>query len=296
MRALKGLAPLLLIGIAGLAWLLFISEPGARWLSKVFAPAPPPGPTVGRVMSVSGSVKRIRGGDVAVIASTPAELHDGERLETDAGASALVLLNSQDEIALSPLSGVAFQLWNEQDPQSAIYLTVLGGDIDLKKPGVHGRAYVVRDGRLYLPGQKAVKKPMALTVLRSAPLDMTLNAPSTEDFEPDSASAAKPAETTSFAGEPETLSNEYIDEMIVARKNQLQKCWLGRLKDKPGLKGQLVLQIEISRRGKVKDVRVTDSTLGDESLNKCVMTVVERIPFRSFRGAEISLSYPIGFE
>ena len=84
--------------------------------------------------------------------------------------------------------------------------------------------------------------------------------------------------------------------MMVSRQSQLQKCWLGRLKDRPGLKGQLVLQFEISRRGKVKDLKITDSTFSDDTLSKCVMSVVERLNFRSFKGPEISLSYPISFE
>jgi hypothetical protein len=301
-----------LIGIAGLAWLLFLSEPGSHWLTSFLAPPPTPGPVIGRLMTIEGSGKRVHGGDVVNLKGplkSPFDLHDGDRFETDAGANALVLLNSQDEIKLLPLSSVSFQLWNEQDPASAIYLTVLAGDVDLQKAGVRGRAYVVRDGRLYLPGQKSIKKAMALTVLRSAPLDMTLSGEGTSpgDFETDTGGGGAAGESTAasgesaksdtgFTAEPETLSNEYIDEMITSRQSQLQKCWLSRLKDKPGLKGQLVLQLEINRRGKVKDVKVTDSTVGDETLNKCVITVLERIPFRSFKGSEISLSYPIGFE
>jgi hypothetical protein len=304
-RGLKGLTPLLLIGIAGLAWLLFLSEPGSHWLTSVLVPPPTPGPVIGRVMTVEGSGKRVHGGDVAELRGpikAPFDLHDGDRVETDATSNTLLMLNSQDEIKLPALSSVTFQLWNEQDPASAIYITVLAGDVELQRAGVRGRAYVVRDGRLYLPGQKSIKKALALTVLRSAPLDMTLSGEGTaasgitaaNDFESETADTVKP--DSGFASEPETLSNEYIDEMITSRQGQLQKCWLSRLKDKPGLKGQLVLQLEINRRGKVKDVKVTDSTLGDETLNKCVITVLERIPFRSFKGSEISLSYPIGFE
>ena len=202
---------------------------------------------------------------------------------------------------------MTFQLWNERDSASAIYMTVMAGDVELQKGGVRGRAYVVREGRLYLPGQPAAKKALALTVLRSAPLDMTLGSkdgshPPANDFENDGSSSATAASgdttrpDTGFSSEPETLSNDYIDEMIVSRQGQLQKCWLTRLKDKPGLKGQLMVQLEINRRGKVKEAKVTDSNLNDEALNKCVTSVLERIPFRSFKGSEISLSYPIGFE
>jgi TonB family protein len=309
MRGLKGLTPLLLIGAAGMAWLLFLSEPGSHWLTSFLAPPAPTGPSVGKVISLDGHAKRVHGGDVQKLSAPLAqalELHDGDRFETDAGSHALLQMNSQDELEVQPLSSVTLQLWNDQDTGSPIYMTVLAGDLELKKPGVRGRAYVVREGRLYLPGQKAAKKAMALTVLRSAPLDMSLadsSAPAGDgkgDFEADPTAVAPSGDSgkpdASFTGDPETLSNEYIDEMIVARQGQLQKCWLGRLKDKPGLKGQIILQFEISRRGKVKDIKVADSSIADEPLQKCVMQVVERIAFRSFKGAEISLSYPIGFE
>jgi hypothetical protein len=304
-RGFKGFTPLVVIGIAGLAWLLFVSEPGSHWLTAFLAPPPASGAVVGRLIRGEGGIKRVHGGDVQKLdnpITSPVELHDGDRIETDQGAQALMVLNSQDEIAIPPLSAVSVQLWNEQDPASALYLQVLAGDVELKKAGVRGRAYVVRDGRLYLPGQKPVKKALALTVLRSAPLDMQLaenQAGTASDFETDNSAAALPEESTASSGmsaEPETLSNEYIDEMMTSRQSQLQKCWLSRLKEKPDLKGQIVLQFEITRHGKVKDAKVADTTLNDDSLQKCVISVVERIAFRGFKGPEISLSYPINFE
>lgn len=347
MRGFKGLVPLLLIGFAGLAWLLFLSEPGSHWLTSFLSPPTTPGLVIGRVIALEGSLKRVHGGDVTKVSASPEkplapfDLHDGDRVETDSRTSVVVALNSKDEVELKSLTSVTFQLWNEQDPSSAVYMTLLAGDLDLRKEGVRGRAYVVRSGRLYLPSQIAAAaaeaaKPMALTVLRSAPLDMTLDSGLSEaagdpenegridsridnsdlrgssmggsdntrdDFTPDSSSGANTATSgepdrpdTGFSAEPETLSNEYIDEVIVSRQAQLQKCWLTRLKDKPNLKGQLMVQFEINRRGKVKEAKISESALNDEPLNKCVLTAFERLQFRTFKGPEISLTYPITFE
>jgi hypothetical protein len=102
--------------------------------------------------------------------------------------------------------------------------------------------------------------------------------------------------STSPGVDPETLSNEYIDETISNRQGLLQKCWMSRLKDAPNLKGRMVLQFEISRRGHVKEARIADATFEDDVLKKCVLTVISRITFREYRGPEISLSYPISFE
>jgi hypothetical protein len=159
---------------------------------------------------------------------------------------------------------------------------------------VKGKAYLIHEGRLYFPGQKPVDKPLALTVLRSAPLDMQLADAGATETPPEDEPVVNTEQK--FGPEPDTLSNEYIDEMIVGRQGQLQKCWLGRLKDNPSLKGQILLQFEITRRGQVKDLRIADSNIEDELLKKCVTSVIERLSFRPFKGQEISLSYPINFE
>jgi hypothetical protein len=230
----------------------------------------------------------------------PLDLRDGDQLQSSVQSKAIFILNSRDEFELPAGALVQFQLWNSRDANSAVYLTSIVGQLNLRQPGVQGKSYVVKDGRLYLPGQKPQQKPMALTVLKAAPLDLQLNEKPkvdgvrpVEDFENDNLSTPEDA---SSRVEPHTLSNEMIDETIVENQGHLQKCWLSRLKDAPNLKGQLVIQFEITKRGKVKDARVAETTLEDETLQKCVLAVMERISFRSYNGSEISLSYPIKFE
>lgn len=299
MRLLRG--PLIIAGIVGLVTLFALSEPGARFLAGVVQSPHSVGPEVGRILSFEGQIKRVREGDVEIFAKPldkPLTVYSRDRIEVDGNSKALLQLNSNDEFELLSLTSVALQLWNERDASSAVYLVLNSGDAELKKAGVKGKAYVVRDGRLYSPGQKVSAKPMALTVLKSAPLDIELGSEgkneASTDFQEDP--QQEDAEPQSLATEPETLSNEYIDEMVASRQSQLQKCWISRLKDNPELKGQVILQFEINRRGKVKEIRVADSTFEDDGLKKCAMSVIERINFRTFKGSEISLTYPITFE
>jgi hypothetical protein len=306
MRAFKGLGPLLLIGIAGLALMFFLSEPGAKWLTEKFTPPPPSTLVVGRIVHLEGHLNRIIDGQVTEVKAPlvgPLEIHDGERVEVSKGGRALVILSSLDEFEFGSLSSVHLQLWNSLDPASPIYLGWLAGPVELRKMGVKGKAYVVKDGRLYLPGQRPVQKAMALTVLRAAPLDMTLaesqpigDADAFEGSGEEDENGGGERKTGSFGAEPETLSNEYIDEVIATRQAQFQKCWLSKLKDEPNLKGKIVVQFLISKRGRVREPHISDSTLADETLKKCVTQVIERLQFRSFSGAEISLTYPISFE
>lgn len=284
--------------------MFFLSEPGSKWLASKINRSPPDTLVVGRIVHLEGSLKHIIDGQVTEATAPlagPFDIHDGERVEVEKDARALLILNSQDEFELGSLAAINLQLWNPRDPSSAIYLNWMAGPVHHRKGGVRGKAYVVKDGRLYLPGQKPTQKALALTVLRSAPLDMQLaevQSGSNDEFE---AASDKDRENgtrseESFGTEPETLANEYIDEMIATRQTQFQNCWLTRLKEDPNLKGKIVVQFEISRRGKVRDVRINEATLNDDTLKKCIVQVIERIPFRSFKGPEISLTYPIAFE
>lgn len=306
----RGFAPFIVIGILGLVWMLVVSEQGANWLTSKFS-RPSDALPVARVLDYSGGIKIISNGRVfrhrvgePSAAKPPIAMLDGDRLEVDKGGRAVFSLNSGDEMSVEGLASILFHLWNPKDAASPVYVHDLQGDLKLVKAGVRGHAFIMREGRLYFPGQKPSTKPMALTVLRTAPLDMQLAADvelggsgMPGDAADESAAAEKPAKEPISGVLPETLSNEYIDETISSRQGQLQKCWLSRLKDNPTLKGQVTLQFEISNRGMVREMRVNeDSTITDETLRKCVMTVIERIPFRPYRGTPIALTYPLTFE
>ncbi len=309
MRRLSSIAPLLLLVLAAVIWFVFVSEPFSKWLAKVTNRATYNGHVVGRLVRSEGSSRILHLGDIRLAPTPmekPIELRDGTQIQTSVDSKAIFVLNSQDEFELGPSGLVQIQLWNSRDPSSPAYITNSLGQLKLQKAGAKGKAYVIRDGRLYLPGQAVVTPPMALTVLRSAPLDLALadqSSASTDDGESDSLNAAdSSAEDEESAAplatglDPETLSNEYIDEVISRRQSLLQRCWLSRIKDAPTLKGNIILQFEISRRGKVRDIRVIDATLDDDTLTKCVISVFSRIAFRPYKGPEISLSYPITFE
>lgn len=304
MQPLKALFPLITVLAAAITWLV-LSEPGSQILTSWLQPWRPQGPQVGQILTLQGSMKTVRDGRVEAFEGQlekPLPVHSGDRIEVDAKSRAVIVLNSQDELQLVPFTAAALQLWNERDPNSAVYLTLLNGEAELKKPGVKGKAYIVREGRLYLPGQAATNKPMSLTVLKNAPLDMQLGEET--DAPPVDSSGEASGPTTGleeepkaeFGAEPETLSNEYIDETISSRQGLLQKCWLARVRENPNAKVKMTVQFEISRRGKVREVRVADSTVDDDTLKNCVSQVFERLAFRTFKGSEIALSYPIQFE
>lgn len=303
-----------LLVLAGLGWFFLVSDYGSEWLAKHVITTNSKGLVVGKITSIEGEAKRIHAGGVDKLTSPLAaqiELFDGDRVETAAKTHLTLVLNSQDELELEPLTAVNFSVWNPRANGSPIYIQALVGEARVKTQGVRGKAYFVREGRLYYPGQLPSEKPMALTIPRDesvAALELAEGDESEVSIEIDDSKVNEPTSPESqgdaddvppnkrFGVEPETLSNEYIDETITSRGKQFQKCWLLRLKDNPDLKGRITLQFEISKRGRAQGVRATESTVDDEALVRCVITVVERITFRPFKGSEISVSYPLTFE
>lgn len=288
------------VGIVGLVFILALSDSLSERITGWLFGNQFNGTIVARLVQLDGKAKVISGNRERQIVgplSEPTLFADGDRLEVSENATASLILNSQDEFMARPSTSIMFQLWNPLDGQSPIYVTVLSGQLDLQKAGVRGRAYLVKNGRLYMPGQE-IQPPRTSLTINHKEIDLELSENQlTEDAEPlETQVEVEPGMDRPNGIEPETLSNEYIDESIGRKQLQLQKCWLSRIKNSPIQKGKLVVQFEINRRGKVKDPKIIDSEFKDETLHNCIIGVIERINFRSFKGPEISLSYPIQLE
>lgn len=105
-----------------------------------------------------------------------------------------------------------------------------------------------------------------------------------------------PAPPRNVVENPRTLSNDEINSALKQKQPQFLRCWTQRLKDNPDLTGKLDMQFEINPRGKVQDARVVDSSVKDEVMPRCILSVLERIQFREFRGGAITLTFPLTFE
>lgn len=289
------------VGIVGLALLLILSDSISDKISDWIFGRQENGAVVGKLVQLNGSAKVISGNrEKSVIGpiNDPIILLDGDRLEVSAKSQGSLILNSQDEFLVKPTTNLMLQLWNARDGQSPVYVTLLSGQLELQKAGVRGRAYLVKQGRLFMPGQEMRNQRLNL-ILNQKEIDIELSENQlSEDTseELDSEGELDVPEEKLNTSEPETLSNEYIDDSISRKQISLQKCWLSRVKNSPVHKGRLVVQFEISRRGKVKDTKIIESDFNDETLHNCIIGVIQRINFRSFKGPEISLSYPIQLE
>jgi hypothetical protein len=92
------------------------------------------------------------------------------------------------------------------------------------------------------------------------------------------------------------LTNQEIEDTVNNRQSQFQRCWTQRLRETPGLTGRALLQFEITSRGKVQNVQVIESSLNDDLMVRCLVSVLERIAFREFDGGSVTLTFPLSFE
>lgn len=288
------------VAVVGLAVLWVGADLISHYGSKLLVDEVGRRPEVARLVELKGRAKKIsEGAEQALVAplKQPVPFRDGDRVEFSDQSTGTLILGSQDELKADVSTNLMFQLWNKKDPQSPLYLHLLAGRLSSIRQGVSGRAYVIYQGKLFLLGQspKETRTPL---ILNKMDLEVSLSENQLADAEESDADAAdeEALESVALQGEPQTLSNEYIDETISRRQFQLQKCWLSRVRTSVAQKGRVVVQIEISARGKVKNAQITDSDLKDEVLHKCVLDVMNRISFRPFKGPEISLSYPLQFE
>lgn len=99
--------------------------------------------------------------------------------------------------------------------------------------------------------------------------------------------------------EPEeepNLSNDTIEQVIVAQKNFFNKCYSIHLKDFPNSQGQIHVLFTVQNSGKVSGERIVHSTIADNQLKDCVLEGFRRLNFKSFEGNPVVVNYPIYFE
>lgn len=73
-------------------------------------------------------------------------------------------------------------------------------------------------------------------------------------------------------------------------------CYTAALQNQPGLRGRVVLRMEVDATGAVSDSEVESSTLGSPAAEKCLTLVARRIKFPRPTGAPVRVTYPLAFQ
>ena len=94
----------------------------------------------------------------------------------------------------------------------------------------------------------------------------------------------------------ETLSAEYIEDVMRGQRHSFFKCYGQLLQHSPGMVGEASIAFTIEHTGKVAAAQIPNSTVQDLQFRRCLTDAVKRIEFKSFAGDSVQTLFPIRFE
>jgi TonB family protein len=257
----------------------------------------------------------------------PAALTNLEHLLTAKGAKAVVRLKGGALVRLEENSELVVEL----DPESksgALIVTILSGDLSLLEAGTPGTLRLFKAGREIKPADLSrVLIPVIPTTAgaelpngipsesgESAPIVATTpdeSAPvaaatptgtpigsSKEGRETKADQAAQAGKQARGAQVTDTLSNDEIRRYLKAQTAYFQRCYLTYInRYSQARPGTITVSFTIQPTGKTASARVIKSEFKDATLQKCVLDVISRTPFRPFDGEAIPvLEFPISLQ
>jgi TonB family protein len=205
--------------------------------------------------------------------SPSSAVHDQDTL-TVGSEPARVKFSDGLEVELEPGSIAFFE-----NTDRGIYVSLRTGNFKGIAKGLGGeRVLFVKDGAVLDPLGRNIAQP---------PLKVRAAEESTPE---------KQAPATAVAVSEDTLTDAQISNAMTNLRQPLLKCYAGELKNNPESKGQVYLAFTIEPTGTVSLVKILQESFKNETLEKCIIDVVQRAIFDPFKGDPIVVNYPIYFE
>lgn len=193
------------------------------------------------------------------------KIYSGDKVRSSEESDALIQFTSGAQIRLQPKTEVLFELQDNQQ----ILLVVKTGDITIEKFS-DSPLWIRQNGQLYTAADYAL-------------LDKsTVNNPS-------AVSRTENSELTD-------LSHNEIETVLNQKKSDFFKCFGQLLQRSPHASGQVMLSFSVSPLGSVTNPEVAKTEISDRDFQACLLEVIARTRFRSFKGSPITTVFPIYFE
>lgn len=229
------------------------------------------------------------------------ELKDKDTLTTDADSHVKLSFVSGFEIQVEPNSLIVIEN-PKQDADGRIQITFLKGEFTVLKTGSPNQVIVSKDKKFQDLAGRTPQKPVEIDLTPT-----NLIPDRVEDIKVPVLEAVKLDEKKKVLAEKkapppppkkpkETLSDDYISQVVLSQKPFFNRCYAQHLRLNPDSRGQIHLAFTINTQGRVSSVSLVQSSLSDPQLEKCTMSVVERCRFKAFDGDPIVVNYPINFE
>lgn len=242
-------------------------------------------------------------------------IHHQDQVLVDKKSSLSLSFPNGTELRLLENTKAIVELWNPNDTNSPVYLTILFGDFELLRDGAKGKLFIIKDRQLFSPSFRPKKKGFELTFKSSeigiARPEINPHAEGSKANNPDEEiereqAASQPAEpaptkeplpsSTAASSIPDTLTNSYIEDTIVNQRGQFQKCQANSIRETGPVIGQVVISFTIDPGGKIDDAKILQTTIENQQLLNCLLSVFRNTPFQAFKGQPITRSFPLTFE
>lgn len=185
-----------------------------------------------------------------------------ESIETMAESDVSIEFPTNYQIRVQPQSLITFE-----EKEGTVVMNIKKGDIDVEAFGKENSLFILKEGQ------------------KISAIDYGLSKTQKSNPEADNRTDGS-----------EKLTQKMIQDVLKNTKNQFYKCYTQLLQKTPGVSGQASISFTILASGRVSSPEVSGSTLSDPSLKKCLINVIERVEFPSFRGPAVQTSIPIRFE
>ncbi len=93
-----------------------------------------------------------------------------------------------------------------------------------------------------------------------------------------------------------TLNQSRIEEILGSKKTDFFRCYGQLIQKNEVSNGQVLLSFEINQLGKVVKVEITRTEILDTSFKNCLLEVVARTSFPTFKGPNITTVFPLKFD
>lgn len=196
-----------------------------------------------------------------------------DSVETMETGEAILAFESAYRVRLSNNTLVTLEKIDDRE-SFHVLLIVKRGDVRVENFGREGELFIAKNGE------------------RISATDYNSSALARAPVEP-----PQPNEAFSNpAPKDQSLAEAEIATTMNNHRSSFFKCYTQLLQREPSAKGNVSLSFTIENSGKLSVAEVTASQLTNEDFKKCLLEVLRRIEFRSFKGPSISTLFPLKFE
>ncbi|MCK5690354.1 AgmX/PglI C-terminal domain-containing protein [Myxococcota bacterium] len=93
-----------------------------------------------------------------------------------------------------------------------------------------------------------------------------------------------------------SIEKALIQRVINVEKNAIRECYERGLKKLPTLHGKISLKWQILADGRVGEIMINESTLGNEEVEKCITDSIKSWVFSPPAGGWVEVNYPFVFK